>query len=69
MFVDDVTMSHDHHPWPSDSLIGNIQQNVELRNLQKMRECIHLNGKKRMEMLITFRRNRTEIPQVNLCDS
>lgn len=28
MFADDVTVSHDHHPLPFDSLIGNIQQNV-----------------------------------------
>ena len=70
MFVDDNTLSEvitiTQHS--SGSPIGNIQRSVNNVVQFAKDESMELNGKKCKEMLIDFRKKKTEIPLINIGD-
>ena len=71
MFVDDTTLSEiiNMTQHVSGSSIGNTQRNVNKVVDFAKEERMDLNGKKCKEMLIDFRRYKTEIPPITLNDN
>ena len=70
MFMDDTTLSKvldiSNHLTGTWRLIGNTQRNVDSVIQFAIDERMELNGNKCKEMLIDFRKKRTEIPLIKI---